>query len=418
MYIVSRNVVCWFAAWAFILVGPAGFGLSVPAQSVQKEGAFEVQRASSASELPAEPPARLPLAEFHPVPKLRGKYTDLRRAKFPVVDAHSHFYIRLRHDRHQLEEFVRLMDRNRIAICVSFDGRLGNQLDAHIDFLWKEHKSRFAIFANIDWQGSGREDQPATWDCHQPDFARRTVLQLETARQRGISGVKVFKSFGLSYRNPDGSLIQIDDPRFDPIWEACGRLQLPVIIHTADPSAFFDPITPENERYEELSRRPEWHFPSSQYPSRDHLHAARNRLFTRHLSTTFIAAHLGNDGEDLQQTSQLLQEHPNVVVEIASRISELGRQPYSAREFMIRHADRILFGTDGPWPEQRYRYYWRFLETLDEYFPYSEKPFPPQGFWRIYGINLPDDVLRKIYYQNAARLIPGIQPRLEELGLW
>jgi predicted TIM-barrel fold metal-dependent hydrolase len=330
-----------------------------------------------------------------------------------VVDVHSHFWIRLRHDPQQLVEFVHMMDRNNIAVSVSLDGRWGSYLDEHIEYLWTDYKDRFVIFANIDWQGSGQVDQPATWDCQQPDFAHRTVIALQSAKQKGVSGVKVFKDFGLSYRNPDGSFIAIDDPRYAPIWEACGELGLPVIMHTADPSAFFDPITPENERYEELSRHPSWHFPAGEFPRREELHAARNRLFAAHPQTTFIAAHLGNDGEDLVATAQLLQDNPNVVLEIASRIAELGRQPYSAREFLIAFQDRILFGTDGPWPEERYRYYWRFLETRDEYFPYSEKPIPPQGLWRIYGVDLPDEVLEKIYRKNAERIIPGVAERVQ-----
>ncbi len=361
--------------------------------------------------------AGLPLDAFFPTPKLKAKSTGLQQAKFPAVDVHSHFYVRLRHDPDQLREVVKLMDRNNIAVSVSLDGRLGGRLEEHIHYLWTDFKDRFVIFANIDWMGAGQPDAPATWACHQSDFARSTILQLEQAKTMGISGVKVFKSFGLMVRNPDGSLIAIDDPRFDPIWDACGKLGLPVIIHTADPSAFFDPITPQNERYEELARHPDWHFPADRFPSRDELHAARNRMFAKHRETTFIAAHLGNDGEDLQETEQLLADHPNVVVEFASRISELGRQPYSSREFILKHQDRVLFGTDGPWPEQRYRYYWRFLETQDEYFPYSEKPFPPQGFWRIYGIHLPDSVLKKVYQQNAARIVPGVAERLERMGL-
>jgi predicted TIM-barrel fold metal-dependent hydrolase len=238
------------------------------------------------------------------------------------------------------------------------------------------------------------------------------VIQLEAAQQRGISGLKVFKSLGLQYRQADGKLIAVDDPRFDPIWSACGRLGLPVLIHTADPSAFFEPLTPSNERYEELSRHPDWHFPPDRFPTRAELHAARERLFERHRQTTFIAAHFGNDAEDLSETARILESHPNVVVDFASRISELGRQPYSAREFFLKYADRILFATDGPWPEQRYHYYWRFLETRDEYFPYSEKEIPPQGLWRIYGIDLPDQVLEQIYHQNAARIIPGVAERL------
>ncbi|MFK7735001.1 MAG: amidohydrolase family protein [Pirellulaceae bacterium] len=355
----------------------------------------------------------LPLRDFMPTPRVRGKFTDLKRAKFPVVDAHSHFYIRLRHDTEQLDAFVELMDRNRIAVSVSLDGRLGNQLDEHRKYLWTKYKNRFAIFANVNWVGGGDREAPATWDCHQQEFARATSLALEEAKEKGISGVKVFKTFGLGYRNPDGTLIEVDDERFSPIWDTCGRLGLPVIIHTADPSAFFTPINSENERYEELSRHPNWHFPSDRFPTREKLHSARKRLFQRHPNTTFIAAHFGNDAEDLSETAQLLADCPNVVVEFASRISELGRQPYSAREFLIKYQDRVLFGTDGPWPEQRYRYYWRFLETKDEYFPYSEKPFPPQGLWRIYGVYLPDAVLKKIYFENACRIIPGVQQRYE-----
>ncbi len=354
----------------------------------------------------------LRLEEFRPEPKLRAHTTQLKSAKFSVVDVHSHFYFRFRHDRDALDGFVKMMNRNNIAVAVSLDGKLGDRLDEHIEYLWKDYKDRFAIFTNIDWQGTAGRTDHANWDCHSSDFARRTVLALREAASKGVSGVKVFKSFGLTYKNPDGSHIEIDDDRFDPIWKACGELGLPVIIHTADPSAFFDSIDETNERWEELSRHPDWHFPAEKFPTREHLHGARNRLFARHRKTTFIAAHLGNDGEDLKQTAAMLDENPNVVVEIASRISELGRQPYSARDFLIQYQDRVLFGTDGPWPEQRYHYYWRFLETKDEYFPYSEKPFPPQGLWRIYGVHLPGDVLKKIYSRNAARIIPGIADRL------
>ena len=363
----------------------------------------------SPRQVAAQPAADLKLNEFLPEPRLRVRATELPRAKFPVIDVHSHFRIKLRHDPQQLDEFVQLMDRQNIAISVSLDGTLGPTLDEHMQFLWTKYRNRFAIFANLDWQGSGSADAPETWACNQSDFAHRTVIALEDAHRRGVCGLKLFKQFGLGYRNPDGTFIAIDDPRFDPIWAACGRLGLPVIMHTADPSAFFEPITPQNERYEELSRHPDWHFPADKFPSRASLHAARNALFKRHPQTTFIAAHLGNDGEDLAETARLLDDHPNIYVEIASRISELGRQPYSARDFLIKYQDRVLFGTDGPWPELRYQSYWRFLETRDEYFPYSEKPFPPQGMWRIYGVALPDEVLVKIYSRNALKMLPNLR---------
>ncbi|MEM7476621.1 MAG: amidohydrolase, partial [Planctomycetota bacterium] len=162
--------------------------------------------------------SELPLKDFFPRPRVQGKFTDLKQAKFPVVDAHSHFFNRLRHDPDQLKAFVELMDRNNIALCVSLDGRLGSRLEEHMKYLWTDYRNRFAIYANVDWVGSGSRDKPESWSCHQPGFSRHTVMQLEEAAKKGISGVKVFKSFGLAYRNPDGSLIQVDDPRFDAIW--------------------------------------------------------------------------------------------------------------------------------------------------------------------------------------------------------
>lgn len=354
----------------------------------------------------------LALRNFRPRPTLRVKQTPIRQAKFGVVDVHTHFRYRLRHSPEQLDAFVDLMDRNNIAVCVSLDGRLGDDLTEHQQYLWTKYADRFAIFSNIDWQGDGKPDEPASWACQRADFARTTVERLRLAKRQGVCGVKLFKQFGLTYKNADGSLIKIDDPRWDPIWQACGELELPVIMHTADPVAFFQPIDETNERWEELSRHPDWSFHGDSFPPREELLAARNRIIQRHPATTFIGAHVANNAEDLAAVAKWLDTYPNLYVEFASRIGELGRQPYTSRKFLIHYADRILFGTDGPWPERRVRLYWRFLETDDEYFPYSEKEFPPQGFWNIYGVHLPDDVLRKIYYQNAARIIPGISEKL------
>ena len=234
------------------------------------------------------------------------------------------------------------------------------------------------------------------------------------ASAEGVSGLKVFKQFGLEYKNPDGSLIKIDDPRWDPIWQACGDAGIPVIIHTSDPAAFFEPIDAKNERYEELMRHPDWSFYGDQFPSRMELLNARNNVIARHPNTQFIGAHIANHAEDLSVVAKWLDEYPNLWIEPASRISELGRQPFTAREFLVRYANRLLFGTDGPWPEQRLRLYWQFFETHDEYIAYSEKSPPPQGFWNIYGVDLPDDVLRKMYYENASKLIPGVAERLKK----
>ena len=360
----------------------------------------------------------LALERFRPVPMLNVPRHELTRAKIPVVDAHCHPRIRLTAGDGPLDDYVRAMDRSGIAVSVSLDGRLGEEFAEHAKFIWAKHRDRFVIFANIDWQGRGKADDPSSWDCHRPDFGHRMELALADAKRQGASGLKIFKQFGLEYRNPDGSLVRIDDERWDPIWRACGELGLPILIHTADPAAFFRPIDETNERWEELARHPEWSFADppgeKKFPRREELLAALNRVVARHPKTIFIAAHVANNAEDLASVGQWLDAYPNLNVDIASRIGELGRQPYTARTFLIRYADRILFATDGPWPEARLGLYWRFLETEDEYFPYSEKPFPPQGFWNIYGVHLPDDVLRKIYRENAARLIPGVEERLEK----
>ncbi len=342
-------------------------------------------------------------------------HSEILGATFPVVDIHTHFLVKGRHDADLLKSYVEMMDRNNIALCVSLDATLFKRVDEHCAFLWSEYRDRFVIFANIDFQGDGETDRPATWSCNQPDFVRKIVEKLRGSRGDGtISGLKFFKDFGLRYRNADGSLIAIDDPRWEPIWAVCGELGLPVIMHTADPGAFFEPVSPSNERFFELNVHPDWSFAAPEFPSRKELHAARNRVIAKHSKTTFIAAHLGNDGEDLAELGGWLEKYPNLVVEFASRINELGRQPYTARRFFEMFQDRILFGTDGPWPEARLRLYWRFLESWDEYFEYSEKQPPPQGDWRIYGLGLDQDILRKIYYANAARIIPGVHEKLSK----
>ncbi len=228
-----------------------------------------------------------------------------------------------------------------------------------------------------------------------------------SGQARGISGLKIFKQLGLEYRNPDGSLIKIDDARWYPIWAACGRLGIPVIMHTADPSAFFEPITPENERYEELSRHPDWHFPADKFPPRAQLHAARNRVIADHPGTTFIAAHMANDGEDLEQLGAWLDQYPNMVVELASRISELGRQPLHRPRF----PDQVSGSGNVRNGRSLARVALQSLLALPgntrSVLSLLRKRLPPQGLWQIYGVYLPDEVLKKIYHGNAARIIPA-----------
>jgi predicted TIM-barrel fold metal-dependent hydrolase len=381
-----------------------------------------------------EPTRSIPsvsVSEFVPVPQVKLPRTDIHQAKYPAIDVHSHFFARFHHDPESLRAYVQVMNRNNIAISVSLDGTLGPRLDAHLAYLWTEYRDRFVIFTNIDWEGN-QESKPAsniassssgstpkplpaltTPAFDEPGFVQTTIEQLRLAKSKGVSGLKIFKQLGLVYRHADGSFVAIDDPRWDPIWEACGKLGLPVIMHTADPNAFFEPIDARNERYEELARRPEWSFYNLGTPTRSELHAARNRVIARHPKTTFIAAHFGNDAEDLAETATWLDTYPNLVVEFASRISELGRQPRTSQKFFEAYQDRIMLGTDGPFPEERLRAYWRFMETPDEYFPYSEKSPPPQGLWSISGIELPETILRKVYFENACRYIPGAQEKYD-----
>ncbi len=373
-------------------------------------GLLVLSWADAQSPAPVTPP--LALDQFRPRSQLRVASHERSSARFPVVDVHTHLGLRLRGSREQLDAYIALMDRCHVAVTVNLDVPLNEKLEEELSSVWKDHRQRVVNFVHVDWQGDGADDDPAAWDCQRPDFARRTVAKLKQARAHGVSGLKVFKQFGLGYRDADGTLLKIDDPRWDPIWAACGELGLPILIHTGDPAAFFEPIDEFNERWEELHRHPEWSFHGNGFPSRKELLAARNRVIARHPNTQFIGAHVANNAEDLAEVTKWLRDYPNLVVDITSRIGELGRQPYTARQFFLDHADRILFGTDGPKPEARMRLYFRFLETEDEYFPYSEQPFPPQGFWNIYGIGLPDDVLRKIYYENASRIIPGVRERL------
>jgi predicted TIM-barrel fold metal-dependent hydrolase len=241
-----------------------------------------------------------------------------------------------------------------------------------------------------------------------PDFAAQVVQGLERARANGAAGVKIFKNLGLTLRDKSGRIVGVDDPRLDPIWATAGRLNMPVLIHSGDPAAFFEPIDRHNERWMQLNRHPSWSFGGPRFPARAQVLAQRNRMIARHRGTNFIGAHMGGNAEDLEALGKVLDALPNFYVDICGRVAELGRQPYSARRFFRKYADRILYATDrhpGRDRQPRYRIYYRFLETADEYFDYYNHPFPPTGEWKIYGIYLPDDVLKKVYRENADRLL-------------
>jgi len=293
-------------------------------------------------------------------------------------------------------------------VSVSLDGRAGAKFAAHYQKLTKRHPGRFVVFVRMDYIGDGNPDKPDTWDVHKPGFGLRMADRLSESVKQGASGLKLIKDLGLYLRDKQGKLIKPDDKRFDPVWQRAGELNIPVLWHCADPIAFFTPIDEKNERWEELYRHPEWSFYGKDFPQHQELIDARNRVIARHKETTFICAHMASNPEDLAKLGGYLDQYPNMNVEIAARVAELGRQPFTARKFFIKYADRILFGTDGVPPVSELIPHWRFLETWDENFPYEDNPFPPQGLWNIYGLGLPDTVLRKIYYENANRLIPGV----------
>lgn len=402
-----------FLALAFCSLGLLAFSQSAAQQDEKRQDEKQRDEKQQPPKLDGRDGRDLLLREFHPKSMLKVAEHHLHRSKFPSVDVHTHPLARLQGSAEALAEFVSAMDQNNIAVCVSLDGRMRDELTDHLAYL-KPFTERFVVFANIDWRGKNAiENQPSTWAVNQASFAHETVEALRDAKRQGAAGLKIFKEFGLTIKNGDGSLLAIDDPRLNPIWEECARLQMPVLIHTADPAAFFEPVDQYNERWAELQNYPDWSFADkSKFPRREELLAARNRVIAAHRNTIFIGAHVANNSEDLATVGEWLDTYPNLYADIAARISELGRQPYTARDFFEKYQDRILFGTDGP-RASRLTYYWRFLETRDEYFPYADLPVPPKGYWQIYGIHLEDAVLKKIYFQNACRVVPGIQEKYD-----
>jgi predicted TIM-barrel fold metal-dependent hydrolase len=280
---------------------------------------------------------------------------------------------------------------------IDLDGGWGEALlDAHLKHFKEPAPERFQIFGGVDW---------SQWAEKGSAFPEWAAGRLRAQKARGAQGLKIWKGLGLSVIDECGRLVDVDDPRLVPIWETAGELGLPVMIHVADPVAFFDPIDETNERWEELGSHPEWAFTSSPFPPFMHSLEGVAARVSRHAKTTFIGAHVGCYAENLGWVGALLERCPNFYVDISARIGELGRQPYSARRFCLNYADRILFGSDmGPNPAA-YRIIYRFLETEDEYFNYNTGEVPFQGRWYVHGLYLPEEVLEKVYRRNAERIL-------------
>ena len=362
-------------------------------------------------------PKPLDLSQYEPKSMLRVHETRVERAKFPLIDFHTHISastkseagVELAAERQYLgtaQELLAIMDRKNIHAMVNLTGGYAAGLADAVAKYDRAHPGRFYTFT-----------EPSYSRFKEPDYPKLQAAAIEQAHRDGARGLKILKTLGLYLREniTTGTLVKIDDPRFDPMWDACGQLNMPVAIHVSDPVAFFTPTDRFNERYEELNNHPDWSFYGSDFPSNEELLAARNRVIARHPKTQFVVLHVGNFAEDLQNVSENLDRLPNMFVDIAARIGELGRQPRTSRKFFEKYQDRILFATDATphgdeYPQQvfndkLYEIYFRFLETEDEYFDYAPAKIPPQGRWRIYGINLPDPILSKVYRDNAARLL-------------
>lgn len=353
--------------------------------------------------------ARKPLdiTEFEPKSRLSVPETKIERARYPVIDIHTHLSWSRSGNTTPIvpaAELLPVMERRNLATLVNLTGGRGNGLRDFVANYDRKYPGRFLTFTEPWWDRA-----------NEPGYANFQADQVREAVRNGARGLKILKTLGLYLRDSQGKLVKVDDPRFDPMWETCGELDVPVAIHVSDPVAFFDPIDRFNERFEELNNHPDWSFHGRDFPGNAELLEARDRVIARHPRTQFIVLHVGNYAENLAQVAGCLDRFANMQVEIGARIGELGRQPRTARKFFDRYQDRILFGTDAvpngkETPQQiyndlLYRTYFRFLETEDEYFDYAPAPVPPQGRWRIYGIGLPDGILKKVYRANAARLL-------------
>ena len=351
---------------------------------------------SSASAEQAGDIRELKLRDWQPRSMLKTKQTVVEKPACAVIDVHNHLgggkdYLTPERVRRYLTE----LDAAGVRTVVNLDGGWGKRLKETLAALDEAHPGRFLTFALLNFSGIDDED-----------WGRREAKRLEESFQAGAKGLKFHKSLGLSYRYRDGKLMPVDDPKLDPVWRMCAKYNRPVMIHTADPAAFFTPLDRFNERWHELNAHPNWLFHGERFPSRDELLAQRNRAIAKHPKTTFICAHFGNNPEDVAAVAAWLDSYPNMYIDIDARISELGRQPYTARRFFLKYQDRVMFGTDTTPNRVAYRTNYRFLETDDEYFdclPGHHR----QGFWMIYGVYLPDDVLEKLYHKNAERLFFG-----------
>ena len=345
------------------------------------------------------------IGEYSPKSTLVVDENKIYRSKFPFIDVHSHHWDMPIQD---LSTLVSEMDSLNMAYLINLSGSglatfFGKQdlmeknLTSSIKNVKENFPKRFGVFFNINFNRIDDEN-----------FRRNTTLLINDAVNQGAIGLKVYKNLGLNLRDSKGKRVPVDDERLSFIWEECAKLNIPVLIHSGEPKAFFDPIDKFNERWLHAREKPNSFRSSDQYPAFDKVMLEQHNMFRKHSKTTFINAHFGWYANDLSKLSKILDELQNVSVEFGAVINELGRQPRAAKKFFIEYQDRILFGKDI-YKKDEYYIYFRVLETSDEYIQYYRKR---HGLWRLYGMGLPDDVLKKIYYENALKMFPSIDRSL------
>ncbi len=337
------------------------------------------------------------LSEFMPKSELVVERRTVKKPKFPVIDAHTHYGPLTNGEgfasRYDTKKEMERLQALGIVQVVQHDLVWGADLDRVLAKL-EPYQDFFVTYSSVDVS-----------KLDEPNFDTLVYQTLREAVSKGVKGLKMWKNISLGMKDNKGNPIPIDDPRLDPIWQGAAEFGLPILIHIADPVAFFRPIDGNNERYENLQRHPEWSFYGPQFYSFEELMEQQESLVSKHPETTFIIAHGGSYSENLGQVSAWLNKYPNMHVDIAARLAEFGRQPYTSRRFFTEHQDRILFGTDyGPGAANHFLYY-EFLETKNEYFDYTTSAIPGQGRWKIYGIGLEDEILEKVYYKNAKRIM-------------
>ena len=371
--------------------GRGGRGESVQVQPGQDCPAGMTLTRPGTCTTPQFPPPSI--VDYRPRNTLVTPAHPTQKAKFPVIDYHGHAGGRLGTPE-GIAGLIAALDELNVRLFVSADNTSGANLERILKALSASpHKDRVRMLTGISLNNVG------------PGWAEKAIAQLDADVKAGAVGVgEISKAFGLRTRKADGSLLKVDDPELDPVWDACARLNIPVFIHTAEPQEFFEPIDFKNERWLELSLFGDRRYPPDQFPRFEELIAQRDRLFKKHPKTRFVMAHLGWHGNDLARLGKLLDEMPNVYTEMGAVLYDIGRQPRGAHDFLLKYQDRVMFGKDAFEPTE-YPTYWRVLETRDEYFDYYRDY---HAFWKMYGVDLPDEVLKKVYYQNALRITPGL----------